>query len=191
MFETVCLGLQCPQWGLDLQEPVWLPKGPESPGAELEVRKDAWMEKSTYSWKSDWVNHDMNSFRRRMYGPNLIDVPVKPYTKLLFEEVKNRSFIYCLWFWCLNVWSHILLNWTCAFLFVSVFICIFRSSTLSMCSSYSASPCGWLIIIIFTPYAYSSSPLGLSSSHYMRFARWAYSWILDLMIMYLFRPQNG
>lgn len=83
------------------------------------------------------------------------------------------------------------INWTCAFLFVSVFICIFRSSTLSMCSSYSASPCGWLIIIIFTPYAYSSSPLGLSSSHYMRFARWAYSWILDLMIMYLFRPQNG
>lgn len=38
------------------------------------------------------VNHDMNSFRRRMYGPNLIDVPVKPYTKLLFEEVKTSVF---------------------------------------------------------------------------------------------------
>lgn len=34
------------------------------------------------------VIHDTTSFRRRMYGPNLIDVPVKPYMKLLFEEVR-------------------------------------------------------------------------------------------------------
>lgn len=29
----------------------------------------------------------VNLFRRRIYGPNLIDVPVKPYMRLLFEEV--------------------------------------------------------------------------------------------------------
>ncbi len=32
-----------------------------------------------------------------MYGPNLIDVPVKPYVKLLFEEVRWKiTLLYCL-----------------------------------------------------------------------------------------------
>ncbi|XP_056279405.1 cation-transporting ATPase 13A2 isoform X2 [Pseudoliparis swirei] len=34
------------------------------------------------------------SLRRRMYGPNLIDVPVKPYAKLLFEEVLNPFYVF-------------------------------------------------------------------------------------------------
>lgn len=38
-----------------------------------------------------WVIGDVNAFRRRVYGPNLIDVPVKPYMKLLFEEVRRTS----------------------------------------------------------------------------------------------------
>uniref|UniRef100_A0A8C2Z5P3 ATPase cation transporting 13A2 n=1 Tax=Cyclopterus lumpus TaxID=8103 RepID=A0A8C2Z5P3_CYCLU len=38
--------------------------------------------------------HDVTSFRRRMYGPNLIDVPVKPYVKLLFEEVLNPFYVF-------------------------------------------------------------------------------------------------
>uniref|UniRef100_A0A7N6FGA8 P-type ATPase A domain-containing protein n=1 Tax=Anabas testudineus TaxID=64144 RepID=A0A7N6FGA8_ANATE len=31
---------------------------------------------------------------RRIYGPNLIDVPVKPYIKLLFEEVLNPFYVF-------------------------------------------------------------------------------------------------
>uniref|UniRef100_A0A4W6BTW5 ATPase cation transporting 13A2 n=1 Tax=Lates calcarifer TaxID=8187 RepID=A0A4W6BTW5_LATCA len=38
--------------------------------------------------------HDMNSFRRRIYGPNLIYVPVKSYMKLLFEEVLNPFYVF-------------------------------------------------------------------------------------------------
>lgn len=55
-----------------------------------------------------WVIRGMNSFRRRMYGPNLIDVPVKPYMKLLVEEVrwKNLSFILPL----LDVFSSVVRN---------------------------------------------------------------------------------
>ncbi|XP_029291341.1 polyamine-transporting ATPase 13A2 isoform X2 [Cottoperca gobio] len=34
------------------------------------------------------------SSRRLMYGPNLIDVPVKPYMKLLFEEVLNPFYVF-------------------------------------------------------------------------------------------------
>lgn len=33
----------------------------------------------------------MNPFRRRIYGPNLIDVPVKPYMQLLFGEVRLKT----------------------------------------------------------------------------------------------------
>uniref|UniRef100_A0A7N6ABM3 P-type ATPase A domain-containing protein n=1 Tax=Anabas testudineus TaxID=64144 RepID=A0A7N6ABM3_ANATE len=40
------------------------------------------------------VKLDVNSFRRRIYGPNLIDVPVKPYIKLLFEEVLNPFYVF-------------------------------------------------------------------------------------------------
>ncbi|XP_070766289.1 polyamine-transporting ATPase 13A2 [Enoplosus armatus] len=53
----------------------------------------------------DWTCKDLNgfqkglshleqSFRRRMYGPNLIDVPVKPFMKLLFEEVLNPFYVF-------------------------------------------------------------------------------------------------
>uniref|UniRef100_A0AAQ4NNH6 ATPase cation transporting 13A2 n=1 Tax=Gasterosteus aculeatus aculeatus TaxID=481459 RepID=A0AAQ4NNH6_GASAC len=32
--------------------------------------------------------------RKRMYGPNLIDVPVKPYVQMLFEEVLNPFYVF-------------------------------------------------------------------------------------------------
>lgn len=34
------------------------------------------------------------SFRRTIYGTNLIDVPVKPYPKLLFEEILNPFYVF-------------------------------------------------------------------------------------------------
>ncbi|XP_030590233.1 polyamine-transporting ATPase 13A2 isoform X1 [Archocentrus centrarchus] len=53
----------------------------------------------------DWTCKDLHvfqkglspmeqSFRRTIYGPNLIDVPVKPYMKLLFEEVLNPFYVF-------------------------------------------------------------------------------------------------
>uniref|UniRef100_A0AAQ5YZW8 Cation-transporting P-type ATPase N-terminal domain-containing protein n=1 Tax=Amphiprion ocellaris TaxID=80972 RepID=A0AAQ5YZW8_AMPOC len=53
----------------------------------------------------DWTCKDLHgcqkglspleqSLRRRMYGANIIDVPVKPYTKLLFEEILNPFYMF-------------------------------------------------------------------------------------------------
>lgn len=33
----------------------------------------------------------MTFFRKCIYGPNLIDVPVKPYMQLFFEEVRFKK----------------------------------------------------------------------------------------------------
>lgn len=141
------------------------------------------------------VIHDTTSFRRRMYGPNLIDVPVKPYMKLLFEEVRWKiSLLYWLFYDALECFKWYFFqnpggvsNWT-----ICLFVSLFRSSTHSMCSSCSASPCGWLIIIMFTLYVYSLSPFCPSVSHFMRSARWACSGILNLIIIrYVFSSVNN
>ncbi|XP_051805292.1 cation-transporting ATPase 13A2 isoform X2 [Acanthochromis polyacanthus] len=53
----------------------------------------------------DWTCKDLHgyqkglspleqSLRRSMYGDNIIDVPVKPYTKLLFEEILNPFYVF-------------------------------------------------------------------------------------------------
>ncbi|XP_077941289.1 polyamine-transporting ATPase 13A2 isoform X1 [Gasterosteus aculeatus] len=53
----------------------------------------------------NWTRKDLHSFqkglspleqslRKRMYGPNLIDVPVKPYVQMLFEEVLNPFYVF-------------------------------------------------------------------------------------------------
>lgn len=120
-----------------------------------------------------WVIHDMNSFRRRIYGPNLIYVPVKSYMKLLFEEVRWKS------------WSVILLQidffmilWL-EVIYYSLSLCFFRSSTHSMCSRSSASHCGCVITIICTPSVFYLSPCCPSGSLFMRLARWVCSGILN------------
>ena len=33
------------------------------------------------------INYDFSSFRQSLYGPNVIDVDVKSYVRLFFEEV--------------------------------------------------------------------------------------------------------
>nr|XP_020468149.1 probable cation-transporting ATPase 13A2 isoform X2 [Monopterus albus]XP_020468150.1 probable cation-transporting ATPase 13A2 isoform X2 [Monopterus albus] len=53
----------------------------------------------------DWTCKDLYDFqrglspleqslRRQIYGPNIIDVPVKPYMKLLFEEILNPFYVF-------------------------------------------------------------------------------------------------
>lgn len=65
--------------------------------------------------------------------------------------------------------------------FVSLFICLCRSSTHSMYSKCSASSCGWLIVIIITLRVYLLSPFSPLVSHFMRSARWVCSGILHLI----------
>ncbi|XP_075882628.1 polyamine-transporting ATPase 13A2 isoform X2 [Nelusetta ayraudi] len=66
-------------------------------------RKGAFCRVSVLS--EDWTYKDLSgfqkglsrleqSFRRCIYGPNLIDVPVKSYMRLLFEEVLNPFYVF-------------------------------------------------------------------------------------------------
>uniref|UniRef100_A0A7N8WP32 ATPase cation transporting 13A2 n=1 Tax=Mastacembelus armatus TaxID=205130 RepID=A0A7N8WP32_9TELE len=64
----------------------------------------------------------MYYFRSRIYGPNLIDVPVKPYMQLLFEEVLNPFYVF-------QVFSIIL--WSIDDYYVYA-ICIFILSIISI-----------------------------------------------------------
>ena len=40
------------------------------------------------------LTREMQSMRQVIYGPNSIDVEVKPYLQLLFEEVLNAFYIF-------------------------------------------------------------------------------------------------
>uniref|UniRef100_A0AAX7SZW7 Cation-transporting P-type ATPase N-terminal domain-containing protein n=1 Tax=Astatotilapia calliptera TaxID=8154 RepID=A0AAX7SZW7_ASTCA len=62
------------------------------------------------------------SFRRTIYGTNLIDVPVKPYPKLLFEEILNPFYVF-------QMFSIIL--WTVDQYYIYA-ICIFIISVISI-----------------------------------------------------------
>lgn len=63
--------------GLVLRSRVWGRRG--------------WNERRDFkSEKKRLVNCHVWSFRRRLFGVNLIDVPVKSYVRLLFEEVSRK-----------------------------------------------------------------------------------------------------
>ncbi|OXB77267.1 UNVERIFIED_CONTAM: hypothetical protein H355_002259, partial [Colinus virginianus] len=68
------------------------------------------------------LGHQDHSSRRKIYGPNLIEVPVKSYAKLLVEEVLNPFYIF-------QVFSIVL--WVCdAYYYYAA--CIFLISTISL-----------------------------------------------------------
>ncbi|XP_068185637.1 polyamine-transporting ATPase 13A2 isoform X2 [Antennarius striatus] len=84
----------------------------------------------------DWTCLDLHGYqnglslqeqrsRRRTYGPNIIDVPVKSYVKLLFEEVLNPFYVF-------QVFSIIL--WMIDEYYIYA-VCIFVISMLSICIS--------------------------------------------------------
>ncbi|NXE99856.1 AT132 ATPase, partial [Menura novaehollandiae] len=63
-----------------------------------------------------------HSTRRRIYGPNLIEVPVKSYARLLVEEVLNPFYIF-------QVFSMVLWVWDSYYYYAA---CIFLISTFSL-----------------------------------------------------------
>uniref|UniRef100_A0A8C2XS62 ATPase cation transporting 13A2 n=1 Tax=Cyclopterus lumpus TaxID=8103 RepID=A0A8C2XS62_CYCLU len=71
---------------------IWLAR--KGAFCRVSVLNENWTCKDLYDFQKGLTIHDVTSFRRRMYGPNLIDVPVKPYVKLLFEEVLNPFYVF-------------------------------------------------------------------------------------------------
>ncbi|XP_074500677.1 polyamine-transporting ATPase 13A2 isoform X1 [Sebastes fasciatus] len=59
----------------------------------VSVLNEDWTCKDLYGFQKG-LSHLEQSLRRRMYGPNLIDVPVKSYMELLFKEVLNPYYVF-------------------------------------------------------------------------------------------------
>ncbi|KAM6930111.1 polyamine-transporting ATPase 13A2 [Lycodopsis pacificus] len=59
----------------------------------VSVLNENWTRKDLYDFQKG-LSHLEQSSRRRVYGPNLIDVPVKPCIRLLFEEVLNPFYVF-------------------------------------------------------------------------------------------------
>lgn len=113
------------------------------------------------------------SFRRSVYGPNLIDVPVKPCFNLLIEEVGFKRILnlhvhFFVFEDAFYSWFTPNFQWNGPF---KQFLCFFRCSTHSTFSSWPASSCGVWMIIMFTPFAYSSSQSFPSLFRFMRSVR--------------------
>ncbi|KAG7226888.1 hypothetical protein INR49_022183 [Caranx melampygus] len=70
---------------------VWLDR--KGAFCRVSVLNEDWTCKDLYGFQKG-LSHFEQSLRRRIYGPNLIDVPVKPYIKLLFEEVLNPFYVF-------------------------------------------------------------------------------------------------
>ncbi|XP_070695999.1 polyamine-transporting ATPase 13A2 [Pempheris klunzingeri] len=70
---------------------IWLDR--KGAFCRVSVLNEDWTCKDLYGFQ-EGLSHLEQSSRRRIYGPNLIDVPVKPYMKLLFEEVLNPFYVF-------------------------------------------------------------------------------------------------
>ncbi|XP_037129788.1 cation-transporting ATPase 13A2 isoform X1 [Syngnathus acus] len=57
------------------------------------VLNEDWTCKDLHGYKNG-LSHLEQNFRRQVYGPNVIDVPVKSYFKLLIEEVLNPFYVF-------------------------------------------------------------------------------------------------
>ncbi|AWP09289.1 putative cation-transporting ATPase 13A2 [Scophthalmus maximus] len=78
---------------------VWLDR--KGAFCRVSVLNEDWTCKDLYGFQ-DGLSHLEQSSRRCIYGPNLIDVPVKPYFKLLFEEVLNPFYVFQ--FFSITLW---------------------------------------------------------------------------------------
>nr|XP_043893545.1 cation-transporting ATPase 13A2 isoform X2 [Solea senegalensis] len=70
---------------------IWLDK--KGAFCRVSVLSEDWTSKDLYGFQKG-LSHQEQCLRRRIYGPNLIDVPVKPYLKLLFEEILNPFYVF-------------------------------------------------------------------------------------------------
>ncbi|XP_074537397.1 polyamine-transporting ATPase 13A2 [Halichoeres trimaculatus] len=59
----------------------------------VSVLNEDWTHKDLYDFQKG-LSPLEQGFRRRIYGPNLIDVPVKPFMRLLIEEVLNPFYVF-------------------------------------------------------------------------------------------------
>uniref|UniRef100_UPI0037E924A7 polyamine-transporting ATPase 13A2 isoform X1 n=2 Tax=Semicossyphus pulcher TaxID=241346 RepID=UPI0037E924A7 len=98
---------------------IWLDR--KGAFCRVSVLNEDWTCKDLYGFQKG-LSHLEQSFRRCMFGPNLIDVPVKPYMKLLFEEVLNPFYVFQLF--SITLW---LIDNYCIYA-----ICIFLISLLSI-----------------------------------------------------------
>lgn len=101
---------------------IWLDR--KGAFCRVSVLNEDWTCKDLYGFQKG-LSPLEQSLRRRMYGPNLIDVPVKPYVKLLFEEVLNPFYMFQLF--SITLW---LIDD-----YIIYAICIFIISILSICIS--------------------------------------------------------
>ncbi|KAF1390798.1 hypothetical protein PFLUV_G00061780 [Perca fluviatilis] len=70
---------------------IWL--GRKGAFCRVSVLNEDWTCNDVYGFQKG-LSHLEQSLRRLMYGPNLIDVQVKSYVKLLFEEVLNPFYVF-------------------------------------------------------------------------------------------------
>ncbi|XP_054464832.1 cation-transporting ATPase 13A2 [Anoplopoma fimbria] len=96
---------------------IWLAR--KGAFCRVSVLNEDWTRKDLYDFKRG-LSHLEQSLRRRMYGPNLIDVPVKPYIQLLFEEVLNPFYVFQVFSITLWMVDHYYLYAICIFI-ISIF----------------------------------------------------------------------
>ncbi|KAM8862971.1 polyamine-transporting ATPase 13A2 [Spinachia spinachia] len=70
---------------------IWLAK--KGSFCRVSVLNENWTCKDLHGFQKG-LSPLEQSVRKQMYGPNLIDVPVKPYVQLLFEEVLNPFYVF-------------------------------------------------------------------------------------------------
>ncbi|XP_029012526.1 cation-transporting ATPase 13A2 isoform X2 [Betta splendens] len=70
---------------------VWMDR--KGAFCHVSVLNEDWTCKDLYGFQNG-LSHLEQDVRKRIYGPNLIDVPVKPYITLLFEEVLNPFYVF-------------------------------------------------------------------------------------------------
>ncbi|NXV75888.1 AT132 ATPase, partial [Atlantisia rogersi] len=98
---------------------VWIER--QQAYCKVSVLDEAWTCADLHSSQAGLHQQDHNT-RRKIYGPNLIEVPVKSYARLLVEEVLNPFYIF-------QVFSIVL--WVCdAYYYYAA--CIFLISTVSL-----------------------------------------------------------
>ncbi|XP_036959731.1 cation-transporting ATPase 13A2 isoform X2 [Acanthopagrus latus] len=104
---------------------IWLDR--KGAFCRVSVLNEDWTCKDLYGFQKG-LSHLEQSSRRRMYGPNLIDVPVKPYMKLLFEEVINPFYVFQLFSITLWMIDNYYIYAICIFIIsiVSIFISLYE-----------------------------------------------------------------
>nr|XP_046252815.1 cation-transporting ATPase 13A2 isoform X2 [Scatophagus argus]XP_046252816.1 cation-transporting ATPase 13A2 isoform X2 [Scatophagus argus] len=100
---------------------IWLDR--KGAFCRVSVLNEDWTCNDLYGFQTG-LSHQEQSLRSRIYGLNLIDVPVKSYMKLLFEEVLNPFYVFQLFSIILWMFDNYFIYGTCI-LVISIFsICI-------------------------------------------------------------------